>query len=176
LYAGLYTDTGDANKRSAGSIIGNLSTVTTISGNLTWNKEALAIPGYLYTSGFSNYMAVESAGYTAPAPGSRVIELNLGIGYSLISGGSLSSTLSNSVVLSTANKFTLNSAYTTKLAVKTKDGTVSGTFKNPNEADAVNKLAGIVNQPANSGKGYARGVFKPTTGTESGKLEVEATP
>jgi hypothetical protein len=127
---------------SKGSLVGTLQLGTgfaedlvsdnEISGSLEWKRPA--ITGKLFTAGFSTRVDASGGVYTAPAKGSRVMDLgsaanHAAIVLNLMKGG-LSSTISANLTLSTANLVTAVTPnnHSIKITLTPASGLVSGEF------------------------------------------------
>lgn len=127
---------------SKGSLVGTLQLGTgfaedlvsdnEISGSLDWKRPAIA--GKLFTTGFSTRVNASGGVYTAPAKGSRVMDLgsaanHAAIVLNLMKGG-LSSTISANLTLSTANLVTAVTPnnHSIKITLTPASGLVSGEF------------------------------------------------
>ena len=135
-----------------------------LSGNLSWIKTAAA-GGTRYTSGFTNEAVAEGSTFSAPAPGSRI--LNFTNAVSQLTGGSLTTGLTNNVILNTNNIFSIVNGGATNLVLKVAtNGLVTGSFKHP-VSGAITQLKGVVLQQQNQANGF----FQSTS--QSGKLRVQ---
>ena len=156
FYCPAYPVAVETTTLKTGLIIGWLSVSNGLHGVAVWTKTPL--PGDpFYPAGFTLETSVLGSPYSVPATGNRVIGLSDGSGALLLDGGNLSGTLSNAVFLSTSNQFTpdANGGLIIKLAPKT--GLLTGSFKHPDNTNAVTPIYGVVLQNNNTGHGYFTG-------------------
>lgn len=151
VYANLY--------KGGGSLIGWLTVTNTntndIPGLLVWTKNN-GVAGKLYPGGFTNEMLSLASRYTPPATGSAVVGLSNPV--LILQGGNLTEPITNGVVLSTLNKFSVTPPNASKLAltVKPASGVLSGTFVHPQTLKK-STIKGVVLQKQNLGGGFFLG-------------------
>lgn len=163
LYASLYS--------GKGALLGwaafTNQAATDFEGVLSWNKPALPAAKY-YPGGFSSEAALLGSRYAAPVgPTNRV--LNLSNAVVLLSGGNLSASFTNDVVLGLSSKVTNASTHNLKVSFTLSSGLFSGGFTPTNETKAVS-FKGAVLQKANYGAGHFLGT------NLSGRVSFEAGP
>lgn len=147
VYASLY--------KGKGSILGWITVLNNDTndtpGLLSWTKTALA-GGTLYPTGFTNECETIGSRYLIPASGTAA--LNWSNGVSLLSDGNLSAPLTNTLALSTANKFTITSTNGARLALSltSSSGLLGGSFVHPDTAKKC-ALKGVVLQKQGIGGG-----------------------
>jgi hypothetical protein len=163
LYASLYS--------GQGALLGWVGfanqPATDFDGLMSWNKPAMPT-AIFYPGGFSTEAALLGSRYTAPVgPTNRV--LNLSNAVVLLSGGNLSPSFTNDVILGLSSKVTNASPHNLALNFALSSGLFSGSFIPTNETRAI-LLKGAVLQKANYGAGYFLGT------NLSGRVSFEAGP
>jgi hypothetical protein len=160
-----YCPASTATETNASVIMGWLSFSNGLSGTVSWVKPPEVGDAY-YPQGFSNETAILGSPYSKPGSGVGVIALNNGNGSLLLSGGNLPEVLSNSVTLSTLNKFSAGTKYGLSLKVTLATGKLTGAFTNAASGNVGTPLTGVVLQAQNIGRGF----FKGTNQTGSAQL------
>jgi hypothetical protein len=136
-----------------------------LAGTLNWFKPT-STKG-LYAAGFTNQTGLTGSSYSPPATKTdRVIAIPNGV--VVLSGGELSSPLTNHVAISQDNKVTSTTAGFTFVFTLPR-GLFKGTFLNPATARKVS-FAGALLQNSDSGSGYFPG------NSQSGQVLLEAGP
>ncbi|HVM46617.1 MAG TPA: Ig-like domain-containing protein [Candidatus Acidoferrum sp.] len=150
LYAPLYTG-------GKGSVSGWLAFSnqpnSDFTGVLTWLKPPLS-SGSVYTNGFTQQVEAYGLRYTSPARGRRV--LNFTYADVVLSGGNLSQSITNQVLLGTNNVVTNLSPNGLTMTVTSSSGLVSGTVMDPATATSI-PWKGVVLQGWNLASGYFLG-------------------
>ncbi len=163
LYASLYS--------GKGALLGwagfTNQAATDFEGVLSWNKPALPTAKY-YPGGFSSVAALLGARY-APPVGLTNTVLNLSNSVVILSGGNLSQSFTNDVILGMSSKVTNASTHNLKVSFTLSSGMFSGSFTPTNESTAI-PFKGAVLQKANYGAGHFLGT------NLSGKASFEAGP
>jgi hypothetical protein len=129
-----------------------------ITGTVSWIKTTLT-NDLFYPLGFSNLVTPVTSTYTNSAlAGKRIIELTAGSnGLMTFTDGNLAAPFTDAVQLSTLNKFTAAPTHTLKLSLAPKTGKVTGSFKHPDNGNAVTKFYGAVLQSSNTARGWFNG-------------------
>jgi hypothetical protein len=138
----------------AGTIMGWLSlanTNGTPEGTLYWVKNPVSTDIY-YPAGFATESDILSSVYSNTVPVFAWTNGTL-----TLQGGNLTGVLTNSAALSALNKFSFSTNYGMKLTLTYKTGLIKGTFKNPENANAVTTVAGAVLQNDQIGRGFIKG-------------------
>jgi hypothetical protein len=127
---------------------------TDFAGVLSWNKPSLPTAKY-YPDGFSSEAALLGSRYAAPVgPTNKV--LNLSNSVVILSGGNLSQSFTNDVILGLSSKVTNASTHNLKVTFTLSSGLFGGSFTPANETTAV-LFKGAVLQKANYGAGHFLG-------------------
>jgi len=140
---------------------------TDFEGTLSWIKPALATAKF-YPDGFSSEAALIGSRYTAPVPATNPL-LALSNAVVLLSGGNLSQSYTNNVILGPSSKVTNASPHNLKVSFALSSGLFSGSIVTTNESKAVS-FKGAVLQKANYGAGFFLGT------NLSGRVSFEGTP
>jgi len=102
-------------------------TNSALGGQLAWIKPAGA-PGKNYGAGFTNEVLTTGLSYHKPAAGARVLDWSGGLGDLILSGGSLSDSVTNAIRLELNNKVTNLSPGKLTLNITTSSGLFKGSF------------------------------------------------
>ncbi len=145
--------------KGKGSLLGWLTVMNTDTndtpGLLLWIKMGTA-GGKNYLTGFTNETLALGSRYVAPAKGVAALVWSNGV--ALLEQGNLIVPLTNSMTLSTANKFTITSTNTSRLALSltASSGLLIGSFVHP---DTLKKSAikGVILQKQAQGGGFFLG-------------------
>ena len=163
LYAPLYS--------GKGALLGwaafTNQAVTDFEGVLSWNKPALPTAKY-YPGGFSSEAALLGSHYTPPVGPTNTV-LNLSNSVVILSGGNLTPSYTNDVILGLSSKVTNASPHKLNVTFTLSPGSFTGSFTPTNETTAV-PFKGVVLQKAN----YAAGHYLGTN--LSGRASFEAGP
>jgi len=163
LYASLYS--------GKGAVLGwaafTNQAATDFEGVLSWNKPVLPTAKY-YPDGFSSVAALLGSRYAAPV-GSTNTVLNLSNSIVMFSGGNLSQSFTNDVILGLSSKVTNASPHKLSVTFTLSSGLFSGSFTPTNETAAV-PFKGAVLQKANYGAGHFLGT------NLSGRVSFDAWP
>jgi hypothetical protein len=141
--------------------------VTDFEGVLSWNKPAIPTAIY-YPGGFSSEAALLGSRYTAPVGPTNCV-LNLSNSIVTLSGGNLSQSFTNDVILGLSSKVTNASPHRLNVTFTISSGLFSGSFTPTNET-AATSFKGAVLQKANYGAGHFLGT------NLSGRVSFEAVP
>ncbi len=128
-----------------------------MTGNLNWVKKSWT--NALWPSGFTNILAVAGSRFHPPGKGSRV--MNFTNFSATVSGGSLPSSLTASLLLATNNKISFISSNipSFSLQLNLTNGAVSGRFSDANAG--TNAIKGALLQQQNYGAGFFIGTNSP---------------
>jgi hypothetical protein len=163
LYASLYS--------GKGAVLGwagfTNQSATDFEGLMSWNKPALPTAKY-YPGGFSTEAALLGSRYAAPLGATNTV-LNLTNSVVLLSGGNLSQSFTNDVILGLSSKVTNTSTHNLKVSFTLSSGLFSGSFTPTNETKAIS-FKGTVLQKADYGAGYFLGT------NLSGRVSFQAAP
>jgi hypothetical protein len=140
---------------------------TDFDGVLSWNKSALPTAKY-YPGGFSSVAALLGSRYAAPVGATNRV-LNLTNAVVRLSGGNLTPSFTNDVILGLSSKVTNASTHHLTVSFSLRSGLFSGTFMPTNETTPCS-FKGAVLQKANYGAGRFLGT------NLSGRVSFEAGP
>jgi hypothetical protein len=145
--------------KGKGSLIGWMTVMhnetNDTPGLLLWTKKETA-GGKIYLAGFTNESLALGSRYVAPAKGAAA--LNWTSGPLLLEHGNLTVPVTNLIALSSANKFTVTSTNSSKLALNltTASGSINGAFIHP-ETLKKSGIKGVVLQKQTLGGGFFHG-------------------
>lgn len=163
LYASLYS--------GKGALLGwaafTNQAITDFEGVLSWNKPAIPAAIY-YPGGFSSEAALLGSRYAMPVGPTNFV-LNLSNSVVTLSGGNLSQSFTNDVILGLSSKVTNASPHKLNVTFTISSGLFSGSFTPTNEATATS-FKGAVLQKANYGAGHFLGT------NLSGRVSFEVEP
>ena len=163
LYASLY---GGKGALLGWAAFTNQAT-TDFEGLLSWNKPAMPTATF-YPGGFSSDAALLGSRYAVPVGPTNCV-LNLSNAVVLLTGGNLTASFTNDVILGLSSKVTNASTHYLKVTFTLSSGLFSGSFIPTNETKAVS-FKGAVLQKANYGAGHFLGT------NLCGKASFEAGP
>ncbi len=129
------------------------SGIKEFSGDMSWIKKANSL-AKLYPAGFTNDTIVAGSFYTPPLPGNRV--LNFSDAIVLLTGGNLSQSFSNDVVLGADNKVTNLDSNKLALTITLPTGLFKGKATDPASGETIS-FKGAVSQKENAGFGFFLG-------------------
>ncbi|MFM2082053.1 MAG: hypothetical protein RL380_744 [Verrucomicrobiota bacterium] len=148
-----------------GFLFGWLQLDETVAGTLTWLKLASSNEVF-YPGGFTNEIRVLASHYVAPPIGTRV--LSWASGSLVLAEGNLVESISNSVMVSTANGFKLGTNASPQLTLLARSGLLNGSFVHPVTTNgARTAFNGVVLQNL----GEARGLFRGANATGTMRLQ-----
>jgi hypothetical protein len=130
-------------------------TTSKLEGTAAWVKDSSA-GGTYYASGFAVTGALKGSDFIAPPAGTRIISLTTG--NVILSGGNLSTPITNSITLNVDNTITVDPSATNGLAISinTTNGTFTGQFTDPSTS-ATRLLKGVFLQSSTNAVGYFLG-------------------
>jgi hypothetical protein len=148
LYSSLYN--------GKGCVLGWVQvTNDSVGGDLIWVKPT-GVSGNYYPSGFTNLINSIGSPYHKPAPGTRAVNWDNGLGEFTVSGGGLSQSWTNEIRLELNNRVTNLSGPKLNLSITTSSGLFRGTFVDPATQKA-EPFQGVLFQDSNVGIGYFLG-------------------
>lgn len=135
-----------------GSMLGWINfTNTAPTGTVSWIKKSGATA--VYPNGFTNESVLLGSRYLVPATGTRAVDITTGT--VMLTSGNLSSAITRSVSISTANVLAITPTnQTVKLTLTPKTGLLSGNFKHPDNANTTTTIKGVVLQEQELGGGF----------------------
>jgi hypothetical protein len=145
-----------------------ISNNVSVNGDVVWIKPSASSAKY-YPSGFTNQMSLSGLPYHAPAPRTRVLNLNNGEGQLLLYSADFSGALTNNFSLDLNNRATDQSGNQLKLSITPSSGLFRGTVLNPDTGKAL-QFQGALFEDWNSGFGYFLGPI------QSGQVYLGPTP
>lgn len=148
LYSSLYS--------GKGCVLGWVQvTNDSVGGDLIWIKPT-GVSGNYYPSGFTNLINSIGSPYHKPAPGTRAVNWDNGLGEFTVNGGGLSQSWTNDIRLELNNRVTNLSGPKLTLSITTSSGLFRGTFVDP-ATQKTEPFQGVLFQDSNVGIGYFLG-------------------